>query len=166
MRFIRRVSLCVLFLCPALAGANTVDLGPEVLVENGGGVIQAVGYSMPSLADWNSDNLPDLIIGLADGRVVVHLNIGTTGTPVFDEGQYLQTGGVGLDVGARATPSFVDWNDDDRRDLVVGGYDGRIHVFINTGADTRGDVDRDQGLSNRHRRRRIPMNTLHGSDDI
>jgi hypothetical protein len=88
------------------------------------------------VAFWDSDNLPDLIIGLADGRVAIHLNIGTTGAPVFDEGQYLQAGGVGLDVGSRATPVFVDWNDDDRRDLVVGGYDGLIHVFINTGADT------------------------------
>jgi len=88
------------------------------------------------VALWDSDNLPDLIIGLADGRVAVHLNIGTLGAPIFDEGLYLQAGGVDLDVGVRATPSFVDWNDDDRRDLVVGGYDGRIHVFINTGADT------------------------------
>jgi len=92
---------------------------------------------------WDSDNLPDLVIGLADGRVILHLNIGTIPAPVFDEGQYLQVGPPGeqadLDVGYRATPSFVDWNDDDRRDLVVGAYGGRIHLFINEGTDTAPD---------------------------
>jgi len=88
MRLVGQLSLCALFLCPALAGANTFDLGPEVLVENGDGVIQVLGYSVPSLADWNGDGLPDLIVGLgsgtATGRIQVHMNSGVTGAPVFD----------------------------------------------------------------------------------
>ena len=88
MRFIRPISLCILLLGPALAGANTFDLGPEILVENDDGIVQVLGYSVPSLADWNGDGLPDLIVGTgsgtATGRIQIHLNSGVTGAPVFD----------------------------------------------------------------------------------
>jgi hypothetical protein len=46
---------------------------------------------------------------------------------------------VSIDVGDRATPITVDWNSDGRKDLVVGATDGRIHLFLNEGADTEPD---------------------------
>jgi hypothetical protein len=33
----------------------------------------------------------------------------------------------------------VDWNSDGRKDLVIGAYDARIHIFINEGTDTEPD---------------------------
>ena len=38
-----------------------------------------------------------------------------------------------LDVGKRATPSLVDWNNDGMMDIVAGGLDGGIHVYYNCG---------------------------------
>jgi hypothetical protein len=90
----------------------------------------------PRVADWDGDNRKDLIVGLADGRVMVFLNTGEDRDPSFDGGQYLtatdqQT--ILLDVGARAAPCVFDWNYDGMMDLVVGGMDGLIHVYYNCG---------------------------------
>ena len=38
-----------------------------------------------------------------------------------------------LDVGSRATPTLVDWDNDNKTDLVVGAFDGQIHIYLNCG---------------------------------
>jgi hypothetical protein len=43
---------------------------------------------------------------------------------------------VDLNVGLHPTPSFLDWDLDGRRDLVIGAYDGKVHLIINQGSDT------------------------------
>ena len=97
----------------------------------------------PRVLYWDADLLKDMIVGQADGTVKIFLNIWTDGYPIFDTGTFLGVGKSGLkndiNVGARATPSVVDWNNDGRKDLVVGALDGRIHVFINEGTDTEPD---------------------------
>jgi hypothetical protein len=49
-----------------------------------------------------------------------------------------------IDVGSRAIPTAVDWNNDGRKDLVVGALDGRLHLFINEGTDTSPDFRLEQ----------------------
>ncbi len=89
---------------------------------------------------WDGDGRKDLLIGLSDGRVKIYLNIGTDDAPTFDEGAFLLVGMPGskveIDVGERATPSVVDWNDDGKKDVVAGAVDGKIRLYINTGTDT------------------------------
>lgn len=197
------LTVCVAFGIPQNIFSNELllDLGPEEIVLANGSDITVSGYSVPSLADWNNDNLKDLIvgegggsgtakvcvylnvgtesnpqfsnyfyaqsdgvdltcpasgclgcfprvvywdadahkdllIGQADGVVKVFLNIGTDEEPTFDGGTALRIGQTVIDVGNRATPSVVDWNNDGRKDLVVGAYDGRIYLFLNEGTDT------------------------------
>jgi hypothetical protein len=113
----------------------------------------------PRMVDWNNDGKLDLLAGLGDGTVKIFLNIGTTtcgvydpktklktGTttnPLFDNGTLLTAGPAGskttLDVGDRATPSFVDWNNDGKRDLIVGNLNGFVTLFLNQGADAAPD---------------------------
>jgi hypothetical protein len=183
--------------------ASLLNLGPEELVQANAVDIEVPGgYSVPSFADWNNDNLKDLVIGeagdygdakvrvyinmgteskpqfsdysyaqsegsdltcpasgclgcfprvvywdadahkdllvgQADGTVKIFLNIGTDESPTFDSGTALQVGFPGsdadLDVGSRATPTTADWNNDGKTDLVVGGLDGKIHIYLNCG---------------------------------
>ena len=56
----------------------------------------------------------------------------------FDAGALVKVGNndmFTLNVGARATPTLVHWNDDGMLDLVVGGLDGLIHLYYNCGCD-------------------------------
>ena len=46
------------------------------------------GYKVPRLMDWNADGLVDLLIG-ASGYIWVHLNVGSSSTPVFSGGERL-----------------------------------------------------------------------------
>jgi len=97
----------------------------------------------PRVVYWDADLRKDLLIGQADGKLKLFLNIGDDDKPTFDGGTFLRVGPSGakedIDVGNRATPSSVDWNNDGKKDIVAGAYDGKIHLFINEGTDTEPD---------------------------
>ncbi|MFQ5805858.1 MAG: FG-GAP repeat domain-containing protein, partial [Phycisphaerae bacterium] len=101
----------------------------------------------PRVVYWDADGRKDLLVGQADGRVRLFLNVGSDDDPTFDGGTFLRVGDpikVDIDVGARATSAVVDWNGDGRKDLVVGALDGKIHVFLNEGTDTEPDFHSEQ----------------------
>ncbi len=53
-------------------------------------------------------------------------------------GEYVVAGGVALDVGDHAIPCVCDWNNDGRKDLVVGyRYEDKVALFLNQGSDTQ-----------------------------
>lgn len=97
----------------------------------------------PRVVHWDADERKDLLVGRADGRISLFLNTGTDASPLFAGATLLAVGQPGakaaIDVGDRATPAIVDWNDDGRKDLVVGALDGRINVFLNEGTDAAPD---------------------------
>ncbi|MBM4091986.1 MAG: VCBS repeat-containing protein, partial [Planctomycetes bacterium] len=92
----------------------------------------------PRLSDWDGDGRKDLVVGLASGGIQVFPNIGTAADPRFGAPGDVMVGEPGskqpINVGARATPEIVDWNNDGRYDLVVGGLDGSVRVYINAAA--------------------------------
>jgi len=197
-------SVLVFALCThVLADDGVLNLGPQEIIQANGSDIVVSGYSVPSFVDWNNDGLKDLIVGegsgsssgrvrvypnvgiesaprfvdyfyaqaaggdltcagqgcmgcfprvvywdedtrkdllvgLSDGTVKIFLNVADDNEPAFDAGTLVMTGNDGsipLDVGSRATPTLVEWNDDGMWDLVVGGLDGMIHVYYNCGCD-------------------------------
>ena len=97
---------------------------------------------------WDADALKDLLVGRADGTLKIYLNVNTEEDPQFDAGTLLQVGPAGskvdIDVGSRPTPTMVDWNNDGKRDLVVGALDGWIHLYLNEGTDTAPDYLTEQ----------------------
>jgi hypothetical protein len=87
----------------------------------------------PRVDYWDEDDRKDLIVGRSDGKIEIFLNIGTDEEPTFGNGTELMAGDSVIDVGSRATPTVVDWNNDGAKDLVVGALDGKIHIFTNCG---------------------------------
>jgi len=89
----------------------------------------------PVVVDWDADGRKDLLAGLADGTVQVFLNENTDADPIFGAGFAVQIGDPGakddVNAGARATVGVVDWNNDGRINMILGGLDGRAVVYIN-----------------------------------
>ena len=85
--------------------------------------------------DWNEDGKKDLIVGEGDGHVRIYLNTNTDADPVFSGFSYLQVGGVDYDFGDCASPSVVDWDNDGRKDLLVGIEPGQVFLLLNTNTD-------------------------------
>ncbi len=108
-----------------------------------GSDIQVASYSVPTMADWNSDGKPDLIVGeetaAGQGKVRIYLNTGTPTAPVFGSFFYAQAGGADLTVLASgclgAFPRIFDWDGDGKKDLIVGLADGTVQVFLNQNTD-------------------------------
>ncbi len=99
--------------------------------------------AFPRVAYWDEDDRKDLLIGDTMGEIHLFRNIGTEAAPEFGADELLMVGPAGeklaIDVGIRSTPLYQDWNADGRRDLIVGAWDGRVHLFINEGTDTAPD---------------------------
>jgi len=97
----------------------------------------------PRVVDCNGDGKKDLLCGLTGGTVKVFLNVGLDDDPIFDAGTELTAGPDGaksaIDVGMRATPNLIDWDNDGDRDLLVGGYDGKFHLYRNDGTGASPD---------------------------
>lgn len=92
--------------------------------------------AFPRVFDWDQDGAKDLLVGLADGRIQVFLNVASDDAPAFGSSSYVQVGAAGaktdLDIGARAAFDIVDWNNDGREDLVIGALDGKVRVYLDT----------------------------------
>ncbi|MHC4622636.1 MAG: FG-GAP repeat domain-containing protein [Planctomycetota bacterium] len=97
----------------------------------------------PRVVDWDEDGRKDLVTGTLEGTVELYLNVNTDAEPAFDGGTLLDVGAPGaempIDIGARACPTVVDWDNDGKKDLVVGALDGKIHIFLNEGTDAAPD---------------------------
>jgi hypothetical protein len=124
-----------------LLSAAGIDLGPEEFVQANGADIQVSGYSVPSFEDWNNDSLKDLIVGEGGGslagKVRVYLNIGTEAEPQFSDFFYAQSDSGDLVCPASGCmgcfPRMVDWDEDGRKDLLIGQSDGAVKIYMNVG---------------------------------
>ena len=96
--------------------------------------IDAGSYSTPTFADIDGDGDLDAFIGESGGIVVHYENTGDATNP-----NYVATAKspFGLtDVGSYADPTFVDIDNDGDLDAFVGGGDGYVRFFQNTGTST------------------------------
>jgi hypothetical protein len=97
----------------------------------------------PRLIQRGAADRKGLLVGQADGKVKLFVNTGSNANPAFDGGAFVQVGPPGskidINVGGRATPNWLDWNNDATQDLVVGALDGKLRVLLNQGTDIQPD---------------------------
>lgn len=103
------------------------------------------GYTTQTVADWDHDGLPDLLLNSILGKVVWHKNIGTRQKPKLAAAQpvevewngaqphlaygWLRPEGKGLLTQWRTTPVGIDWNKDGLTDLVMLDQEGYLAFF-------------------------------------
>ncbi len=103
------------------------------------------GYTTLTVADWDGDKLPDLIVNSILGKVVWYRNVGTRQEAKFVNAKpievewagaqpklaygWLRPEGKALLTQWRTTPVAVDWNKDGLLDLVMLDQEGYLAYF-------------------------------------
>ena len=103
------------------------------------------GYTTQTVADWDHDGLPDLIVNSIWGKVIWYRNIGVSGKPLLDSARAIHVewkgktpkpawnwwDPVGKELVSqwRTTPVAVDWNGDDLMDIVMLDHEGHLAFF-------------------------------------
>jgi hypothetical protein len=90
------------------------------------------GYSAPHPFDLDRDSSTDLLVGAGNGQVYYYHNTSSSSL-TLQAGTTLKAGGVVIDVGERAKPFVVDWNNDNCPDLLVGNSVGQVWLYLGSG---------------------------------
>jgi len=86
------------------------------------------------VVDWNGDGRHDLLLGDRDGFINLYLNEGSNESPRYGNRTRLKAAGKEIKVRGPSAPCLMDWNEDGRKDLLVGDGGGYLHLFLNAGS--------------------------------
>ena len=95
------------------------------------GTLDVGNYGYPLVVDWNLDGLMDLLVGEIGGSVQLFRNRGTAKEPRFMGAETI----VDIAPDMYPDPQFTDLDGDGRRDIVLGGREGKVYLFPNIGSD-------------------------------
>ena len=90
------------------------------------------GDAVPFMVDFDNNGTLDLLVSDASGQVSLFSNMQLDGNSglVFDAGVSL-----GLPVMSSSVLFVADWDNDGRKDLIVGQSDGSVKLFANVGTE-------------------------------
>ncbi len=91
------------------------------------------------VVDWNGDGLHDILLGDRDGFINLYLNEGSNESPRYGTPNRLKAGGKEIRVRGPSAPCLVDWNEDGKKDLLVGDGSGYLNLFLNKGSSASPD---------------------------
>jgi sugar lactone lactonase YvrE len=99
---------------------------------NGWDGLSVDGAAVPFLVDFDNDGDLDMLAGDGSGQITLFANLqqDRSSRLSFDNGVTLD-----LPMMAGAVPFVADWNNDGRKDLLVGLSDGTVKLFINEGLE-------------------------------
>ena len=106
------------------------------------------GYTTLSVADWNHDGLPDIVVSSIWGKVLWYENVGTRRSPRLAAARPIEVEWEGkppkpawnwwkpedgtLAAQWRTTPAVLDYDGDGLNDLVILDHDGYLAMFQRT----------------------------------
>lgn len=97
--------------------------------------------AVPFVVDYDNDGKKDLLVGSGDGLIYLYKNTGTDSAPVFASAGTLKDR-FGDDIKVlNSAPVVVDYNNDGRKDLVVGGSDGKLRLYKNRARSDKPELD-------------------------
>lgn len=143
-----------------LDGGNTPKWAAPVYLKADGKVIRIMagpngsiqgpceakwGYTTLNVADWNHDDLPDIVINSIWGKVLCYRNIGTRQNPKLTAAQPIEVEWAGkppkpawnwwepkgkiLATQWRTTPVVIDYDSDGLNDLIMLDHEGYLALF-------------------------------------
>ena len=125
----------------ALFTNTGTDDNPEFkdyyLLKAGEEPIDAGTHAAPFVVDYNNDGAKDLLVGTGEGYLTFFANRGSSSRPVYGPPVVLKDAqGAEITVGSYCTPQVVDWNGDNKKDLLLGSGEGTLSVYLNQGTDS------------------------------
>lgn len=84
--------------------------------------------------DWNSDGIPDIISGDREGYFNVFIRDSLGAMTAFT--QYRLLDNSIWDVGYNSQPAVFDWDNDGRKDVIIGNENYELRVYLNQATDT------------------------------
>ncbi|MDG5468965.1 FG-GAP-like repeat-containing protein [Deltaproteobacteria bacterium IMCC39524] len=111
---------------------------------NGRSGLSVSGAAMPFLVDFDNDDDLDLLVGDGSGQVSLFSNMQIAGRNrlYFDQGVSLE-----LPVMPGAVPFVADWDNDGKKDLIIGQADGSVKLFVNIGEEVAPAFGQGEDLS-------------------
>ena len=88
------------------------------------------------------------MVGDYRGQVWLYLNVGNKFSPQLTTAGKITVAGKAIDVGDNAAPVVVDWNNDGKKDLLVGSRDRNLLLYINTGSNEKPVFSVEQVVAN------------------
>ena len=116
---------------------------PVMLKDCDGANLETFGWPNPNFADWDGDGDLD-IVGIEFRDTIQYSeNIGTREKPVYKPFEPLTLADGTKAAAELAMPTIVayDWNRDGALDVLLGDEDGRVALFLNSGALRDGKPD-------------------------
>ncbi|PIE51686.1 hypothetical protein CSA37_03940 [Candidatus Fermentibacteria bacterium] len=117
--------------------SGTVEMEEQGLLTAAGNRIEIDYNSAPSVTDWNSDGLPDLVIGALSpfpAGIYLLVNEGSPFQPDFPLIDTVFCNGEPIDL-STAYPDFHDMTGDGLQDMIAGSNNGRVACFVNSGTE-------------------------------
>lgn len=97
-----------------------LNLGNFSFAAEGKWLAGVIGQAVPTVADIDQDGDKDLVVGSGAGELVLFSNIGSDAAPQLATQQLL------VNFSEAAAPSFVDWDADGQRELLIAA-EGQLY---------------------------------------
>jgi hypothetical protein len=99
-------------------------------------VIDVGTHAAPFMIDFNNDGKSDLLVGNGNGSLLYYFNQGSSADPFFTSPKIVEDlYGIPLAVESHSKPFLVDWDGDNRKDILLGSSSGTILYYHNQGSD-------------------------------